>query len=434
MANGPRLISFQVFLGIALNLASAALLAAAPEPFHNGSAGNCEGCHLQRSGSETDNGGAKLTLRGSDASSTCLLCHEAPETVNSPQDHYVATSSSLLTPGVPPNQLTPGGDFGWLKKNYCWQESDNLSGRTETCSFGERHGHNIVARDFGYTADKRNIVAPGGTFRGENLSCTSCHDPHGNYKRFPEGVRFAPDTAAAGSGSYTNSPSPTSLSPVGTYRLLAGKGYRPKGSDREFKYDPPAAVTPPAYNRRESFTDTRVAYGLGMSEWCRNCHSSVHDSSAPRNRQHPSGEGAHLPQNVVMNYNAYVSSGNLNGTPATAYSSLVPFELGTDNYAELKLIANSNGANRNGPTGEGRVICLTCHRAHASGWDSSTRWNAASPFIVANGSYPGADDFTSAKYAQGRSVREIQKTFYGRPATRFAEYQRSLCNKCHSQD
>lgn len=441
MRQTQKQIKCTVLMVVTLSLVVITTLAtAAPAPFHNGSTGSCEGCHGKRLGVDGDGtpplsspGAVGFMLKGSDASSTCLLCHEAPAGVKQPQDHYVATNGSLLAPGMPPIQLSPAGDFGWLKKNYRWLASENLGGRVEESSLGERHGHNIVAMDFGYVADSRNAVAPGGTFRSQELSCTSCHDPHGNYKRYPQGIVLAPNTKAAGSGSYTNSPVPTDATPVGTYRLLAGKGYAPKGSGTDFRNDPPAAVAPPAYNRRESFTDTRVAYGRGMSEWCQNCHSLIHGSGGGA-RQHPTGEGARLSQDVRMNYNAYVASGNLNGSAANAYSSMVPFEMGTDDYAELKDTANSNGSNTRGPTGDAQVMCLSCHRGHASGWDSMTRWNVTSEFIVSNGKFPGIDDFASAQHAQGRTSQEIRKTFYDRPASKFAGYQRSLCNKCHAKD
>jgi hypothetical protein len=33
-------------------------------------------------------------------------------------DHYVSTPDTSLGSGQPPVELTPGGDFAWLKKYY----------------------------------------------------------------------------------------------------------------------------------------------------------------------------------------------------------------------------------------------------------------------------------------------------------------------------
>lgn len=80
-------------------------------------------------------------------------------------------------------------------------------------------------------------------------------------------------------------------------------------------------------------------------------------------------------------------------------------------------------------------MCLSCHRAHASGWDHAMRWNMKAEFLVYNGQFPGVDDSTvPAGISQGRTRAETRKTFGDRPATAYATYQRSLCNKCHAKD
>ena len=137
---------------------------------------------------------------------------------------------------------------------------------------------------------------------------------------------------------------------------------------------------------------------------------------------------------LINNYNFYVASGNLNGNSDTAYTSLVPFEMGTRDYGVLKRSANSTNSDRYGPQIGATVMCLTCHRAHASGWDSSTRWNMISEFIVYNSLYPGIDNDTPPEYAQGRQADETRKALYDRPVNFFAPFQRSLCNKCHVKD
>jgi len=412
----------------------------AAESFHSGSAGKCEECHLSARNDETGDAASgvraalgsrsgKVMLRGSDVSSTCLRCHEAPQGAMQAQGHFV--SSPNLGQGQAPTQLTPAGDFGWLKKNFQWQTKDGGQER----SLGDRHGHNIVAADYSYSADTTLRTAPGGTFQSANLSCTSCHDPHGRYRRDVTGTVSTSGPAVGASGSYTNSPNPDATSSVGTYRMLAGKGYQPRSSSgTAFLADPPAAVAPVNYNRAEVMTDTRVAYGSGMSEWCQNCHGNIHSSEGTRSRQHPAGNSARLSADTTNNYNFYIASGNLSGRQDTAYTSMVPYEMATDDFGVLKQVANSNGSNLSGPDGNANVMCLSCHRAHASGWDSMTRWNTKATLLVSNGRYPGIDNGASADDAQGRTEAETKKAFYDRPASRYALFQRSLCNKCHAKD
>lgn len=403
--------------------------------FHDGGTGNCDGCHLlDESIIEPIDGKTFMTLRGSDPSSTCLRCHEAPAGSRVLKEYYTATNASDLAGTSPPRQLTPGGDFGWLKKNYHWRPA--LAQDEE--SPGDRHGHNIVAVDRGYQADGLHLVAPGGVYPSQSLSCISCHEPHGNYRRLHDGSISTQGPKAVASGSYNNSPQPTPDRPVGVYRLLAGRGYQPKTTmgAPSFVNDPPAAVSPTSFNRNEALNETRVAYGKGMSEWCQNCHPNIHGNSSTLS-QHPAGNSAKLTAQVQRTYLSYIASGNLNGSPAKAYSSLVPYEMGTDDYLTLRATANSSGAKSaeaNLGTGSPNVMCLTCHRAHASGWDSTTRWNMSGEFMVYNGVYPGVDNGAPADLSQGRTSAESQSAYYGRPAMRFAHFQRSLCNKCHAKD
>lgn len=417
-----KLCFFVYTIAIALSIIG---LSSTSEAFHSGGVGDCNGCHTMHEPNP-------YLLKGGDPGSTCLNCHMAAGRTY--QQHYVATNDGDMSAGSPPSQITQGGDFGWLKKNYNWMVE---TGKTLT-SPGERHGHNIIAGNFSYVADTKNLKAPLGAYPSDRLSCISCHDPHGRYRRLVNGSIATTGLPIIDSGSYSSSPNPDPGCAVSVYRLLAGKGYQPKylSGSYGFTADPPTAVSPVSYNREESSTDTRVAYGSGMSEWCENCHSDM--SKGPNTvMRHPAGNLTKFSTNVINNYNAYIASGNIKGNAPNSYTSMVPFELGTNDYTILKMTANSDGLDRNGPDpakGNPNVMCLTCHRAHASGWDSMTRWNVKSQFIVHKGLYPGVDNDSPQEFAQGRTTFETQRTFYGRPSNSFASYQRSLCNKCHAKD
>jgi len=235
-------------------------------------------------------------------------------------------------------------------------------------------------------------------------------------------------------GSGSTGAIPTADAAVGVYRLLGGKGYYTKSAGAAYAFsnavDPPIAVSPSTYNRKETASDTRVAYGSGMSQWCANCHGGFHNETYPTTLRHPSGQK--LTTAVIANYNAYVKSGDLTGLVGTAYTSLVPFEEGTTDRAALTTHAVFDGSQKGGADTNSVVMCLTCHRAHASAWDSSTRWNVRATFLTEAGIYPTIAD--SPNEAQGRSGAEITAGMYDRPATVFATYQRSLCNKCHVKD
>ncbi len=404
--------------------------------FHEGGVAACDGCHTMHNTSGgfamTSKGTAnRYLLLGSDQSSTCLLCHSS----STPTDSYRVATSPIPAQGLPPQQLTPGGDFAYLQKSYSWLDSTT---GLAVASIGDAHGHNIIATDFLYLQDSRYSLAPGGSYPSASLSCISCHDPHGGYRIMDgtSGTIARSGKPIMGSGSY--GALPTTTEAVGSYRLLAGMGYAPASYPlAPFASDPPIAVAPLVYNRAENISDTRVAYGRGMSEWCQNCHAGLQHSTYPNATvgNHPYGNTAKLPSDVVATYNAYINTGNMTGTIATAYTSMVPFEEG---ITDLTLLAADTTSTAGASTGD-NVMCLTCHRAHASAWDSATRWNAAKGvYLTVAGAWPGVDAPTlqgqTGQYATGKTMAEYQQAMYGRPASQYAANQWSLCNKCHEND
>lgn len=436
-------VVFAMSAGLCLGLAGRAYA------FHSGGVAECQGCHTMHNslegvamGTGTNNvqfQGVQYLLVGQDQSSTCLNCHG-----DSGTGGYHIFDDNVAA-GVAPANLTPGGDFGWLKKNFTWSPR---TGVTET-SDGERHGHNVVAAEDGLVADATLTMAPGGNYPSTALTCISCHDPHGKYRYLSTGTFATTGEPIKASGSYNNTAEPAGGLAVGAYRLLAGTGYEPKSAAGvgAFAAQPPVAVAPSSYNRTEAVTETRVAYGVGMSEWCANCHASIHNNTLLPDLIHPAGNDAELGASYAALYDSYVVTGNLTGTNATSYNSLVPFEEGGDPAtpvtvrSAIKPHAVNNGSVTTGPTATSNVMCLSCHRAHASGWDSMTRWSHTMEFLTAEANtWPGSDldpatypDASAAKFHMGRTVGEYGAAMGNKPASALG-YQRSLCNKCHAKD
>jgi hypothetical protein len=429
--------------------------------FHDGGVAYCDGCHTMHNSS----GNAKMTanalaqfqgnnflLKGSDNSSTCLNCHGTPTA--KPGGYHIYTSD--VAAGGAPVNFTPGGDFGWLKISTTGTGS---RGQTVT-NLGERHGHNIVAADFGLIADAKLAKAPGGDYPAANLSCASCHDPHSRSRVVDTNGTIAVTAFGsatlpiAGSGSYGDAPTATEA--VGVYRLLASRNYSQMSVTgyTAFNADPPVAVAPATYNQSEGTAEVRVAYGQGMSEWCANCHRAIHNGNVNGANSaliHPAGNTAVLSAKannlagdasgttIAAIYNAYKKSGDLTGAQASAYTSLVPYEEGTGVIATLKSHSDNTGAQTAGPsTGTENVMCLSCHRAHATGFSSMTRWTNATEYLTVAGEWPGTDAVDAeAKYADfnfGMNKAQYQAAMYQRSAGGYATFQRSLCNKCHAKD
>jgi hypothetical protein len=193
------------------------------------------------------------------------------------------------------------------------------------------------------------------------------------------------------------------------------------------------ASAPSSYNRAETGAGgiTKVAYGGGVSEWCATCHPDMHSATSAK-LTHPVSQGFGAP--TVINYNQYLGSGLVG---ASGFDTLVPYQLPNGSTpAELRLFSLDNATKTLSATSS-RVMCLSCHRAHASGFEFMGRWNNAGEFIAVDGVWPGTDSpstiATAAKYAQGRTTAETLAAYNGIPMP-YASYQRSLCNKCHAKD
>jgi hypothetical protein len=342
--------------------------------FHSGGVGYCSGCHTMHEPGKV--------LCGSDPSSVCLNCHATTQKVMS-HDGSV---------------YSPGGDFFWLTQSYLG---------VDYASPDYTHGHNVVAADYGLVSDPVRAVAPGSgatAYQSAWLGCHSCHDPHG---RLAGSSVQSPITQ---SGSYGNSPD------GGNYRLLGGQGYSGGLDAIGFNYSfasPIAKAYQSSQGEWPAETDTNhVDYGSGMTEWCTNCHAGIDIQAHNVSFTHPSGAGAPLGSAEIASYDTYVATGDLSGLNATAFDRLVPFERGT---TDSKLL---DTASTTGPTMTAQVMCLTCHRAHATPFSNSGRWD----FVVQN-----LNDSPVLISPQGTHA------YYGdNITTRYNALQGQLCEKCHS--
>ncbi|MGD8375844.1 MAG: cytochrome c3 family protein [Acidobacteriota bacterium] len=424
-----------------LLVVSAAALATGAYAFHDGGVAECSGCHSMHAAASPT-----FLLVNSDPSSTCLSCHEN----SSGGSYHISTPASYFTanPTDGPLNKTPGGDFGWLRLD-----------RTAFASYGapltflgEEQGHNVVASDFGYVADT-TPNAPGGTMPSNQLKCTSCHDKHGQGRITGDATAPTIQTPVVGgtydpifgSGSY-GTEYPAAGEAVGTYRLLPGDYY--DAWDSVSYPGVPAAIVPSSYNRSEASTTTRTAYGYSPTDasgfaswgrWCATCHPAMHTDTA--GFKHKVDD--QLPSGIVTNYNSYVMSGDLTGVfpRGGPFTSLVPFSKNTKDMTALAALALTDDSDMSGPDTTDRLNCLTCHRAHASAWKWSLRWNGDAEFLTlgtpGNPVYPGVDTYptNAGQFNAGYTEEQMTDAYYGRAANReFAAHQRSLCNKCHVKD
>lgn len=307
---------------------TACLITASSFAFHEQGVANCNGCHIMHEsedGMVVDVTNPRL-LNDDTPSDVCLSCH----------------TEQLGADPLAPAPQRGAGSFVFLLE-------DNLNDAPDGAAFaipGSAAGHNLRAPASGLSIDQQYSMSPGGSFPASRMSCTACHDAHGN----------------------TN------------FRMLNGAGTVSGTQGFSFIYDAPEAAGISINGAPES-NSNHTAYQSGMSQWCMNCHQNIHQEGATSSPfVHPTD--APLETEIINQYNIYNGTADPNGgNAATAYIAAVPFED----------LANTTGSTA-GPSGSSRINCLSCHRAHASSAPHSGRWDFNVSLLsqdgMVSGSYP----------------------------------------------
>ncbi len=341
-----------IVLGLAA--AAVALLAGPAGAFHDKGVADCAGCHTMHNSQD-----GVLVDPASPNGNAWLLTKASPSEVCL-SCHATRLGAVFGTDPLAPPVERGGGNFVFLLEDNI---NDGHAGASNPI-LGFRGGHNIVAPGYGVGADGVTTVAPGGNFPASFLACSSCHDPHGN----------------------TN------------FRLLYGAG-RVVNTFYPFTNPAPTAVGISLFGAGGESNTNHTAYQAGMSAWCGNCHGDFHNVGSTL--KHPTGET--LGGTIATAYNLYNGTDfPIGGTQATAYLAAVPFEDPANTTTSTA-----------GPSGGSTVMCLTCHRAHATSAPDAGRWDFNVTFLNEDGAESGS---------------------YIIPNPYASANQRSLCNKCHVKD
>ena len=321
--------------------------------FHDAGVADCAGCHTMHNSQD-----GALVDPDSPNGNDWLLKDATPSDVCL-SCHATGLGAVFGDDPLAPPPQKGSGNFVFLLEDNL---NDGHNGSLNPIG-GDAAGHNLKAPSKGVAGDGTLLTSPGGSFPSSELGCSSCHDPHGN----------------------TN------------YRLLYGISPVQDGLFT-FTNAAPAASGISIFFGAES-NSNHTAYQSGMSAWCGNCHGDFHNVGSTM--KHPTDHN--LGATIATNYNLYNGTEDITGgTAATAYLAAVPFE-------DAAMTTTST----DGPSSTSKVMCLTCHRAHASSAPDAGRWDFAVTLLeedgVESGSYAIPDPYNSPN-------------------------QRSLCNKCHVKD
>jgi hypothetical protein len=298
--------------------------------------GACSNCHTMHSSQSsapqewTEKGWIPGTANPALLVATCIGCHSS------------TTAGTILYGNTPIvlNTLTPtaplaGGNFYYINPDD---------------PTGHANGHNVAGID---VADVTlGFMPPGGTSLGSQLRCSGTYGCHGHNGR-QSGDSAVEDETQAIKGAHHGDDTPPlegSLTDVArNYRFLLGiKGTE----DDDWEQD----NTNTSHNEYKGYTSSATDT---ISYLCAECHGKFHTWVGGPGEVGTASPWFRHPTDIALKltgeYSAY-----------TIYDMKAPVARPEDNYT---------GDPTNVRPGTDILMCLSCHRAHASPYFKMVRWD-----------------------------------------------------------
>jgi len=411
-------------VAVSVLVATAPLLAGAPAALPAGGGVNtalyhsydglvCADCHTMhnsKDGAPVVEGGYPSgtdpnpeMLYRADWTDMCLSCHMQGQNTSATAALPDVLDSGWTAPivmtldGVDPAGVAmPGGDF-------YYSNLDPAKGHNPAYTAGAVGGAatSLMMAEDPILGD----TPPGGLINGDDeWSCHTCHGMHsrfsGSYTAWRQVQRklngvvisgdvtgFGVETATGNKGATAAGYEPIKSNARGD---IQGTSYLNVRADGEKLEGADLALD-------ESDTNKNVYRG-GFSSMCSVCHGDFHGGNgetrtADNTKTRVGGYWVRHPTNVAMNEagskygigtytKAITNAQGTNPNPA-GYDWRYPLvQPDADFTVEYDVAAMANPATA---IGEDRIMCLTCHKAHATQYDNMTRWDAAGHAFIADG-------------------------------------------------
>jgi len=351
--------------------------------------------------------GYRELLKKGDWTDMCLSCHKQGFNTSATADLPSVVDSGwsapivMTTNGVDPVGVSmPAGDFYY----------SNLD---------PKKGHNpAFTKGSMGTATSKLMAAdatlgstpPGGTITDGEWSCHSCHGMHsrfsGSYtayrqlKRTVNAILVSGNVSAFGVENGGGAATAAGYEPIKSntrgdlgatglvYVNLRADGQALQGADLLADY---------------SDTNKNVYQG-GFSSFCSACHGDFHGGNGEvegtdNGKTHVAGAWIKHPTNITMDqtvttrkygintYKVVVTNAQGNNPNPVGYDWKYPLVKADADFSVKSTVASATDPATLATTD--RIMCLTCHKAHASKFENMTRWDTNAHSFIAN----GATDF-----------------------------------------
>lgn len=372
--------------------------------YHSDAGLICTDCHAQNAksampaGNSASGGGTTIGLKKDDITDLCLSCHTeghntpyTAELTDVAPGNWTAPIVKTAQGVVPQGVSMPAGDF-------YWSNMDPRNGHNPAYS----KGSNAVPTSKQMVSDSiLGNKPPGGEIKDGEWSCHSCHGSHSRFdagvspwrqlKRRVNNVNVTGDVSMyeveSAKGSVAQDPT---CEPIKSN----SRGDIQEGVWLNMRRDSNPLEGADLF-RAESDTNKNVYRG-GFSSFCAACHGDFHGGNNESGSSYASanrvgGQWIRHPSNLrlgkssrygIAAYTAAVSNVQRTNPNPAGYDWKYPLVKADYDFSVKSAEASSQVRSL---SGDDRIMCLTCHKAHASRFRNMTRWDTSAHAFIRNG-------------------------------------------------